>query len=279
MWTDRLKFLFRSGWEYYRNAKTIYDIDSPFLFQLTKSLFDKSNHPTIYQRIEDRRNELKKDHSVFEKKDLGHGSLHSAPGSSEINLSTWVSHSSISPYYGRILNKLVCHMQPRAILELGAAAGISGAYLASGICTGSFITIEGDPMAANLAKRTFEKLSIHIAHVIQGSFEEKLDQVISENPPDLIFIDGNHQSKAVKRYIDSVLTHLPGGIVVIIVDDIRWNEDMYMAWKALAKDQRWQLSIDLFRIGLLIRNEDMKDHQAFKIIESKFKPWHIGLTR
>ena len=279
MRADRLKFLVRSSWEYYRNAKTIYDIDSPFLFQLTQSLFDRDIQPIIFQKIEARRKELKKDPTVFVKKDLGQGSLHFALKSAKIRLSSWVSHSSISPYYGRILHRLVCHLQPKVILELGTAAGISGAYLASGICSGNFITVEADPMAVQVAKKTFEKLSIDIARIEEGAFDEKLDYLLAAYTPQLIFIDGNHQSEALKKYMESFEAHGPGKLAAIVVDDIRWSEDMYMAWQALANDPKWQVSIDLFRLGILIRNIDLKEHQTYKIIETKFKPWRIGLFR
>ena len=67
--------------------------------------------------------------------------------------------------------------------------------------------------------------------------------------------------------------------MIIILDDIRWSPDMYQAWQVLAKDPRWQISIDLNRMGLLIKNPDILHHQEYLIINHGLKPWRLGLLR
>jgi predicted O-methyltransferase YrrM len=276
---DRLKFLWRSGLDYFLNAKTIYDLDAPFVFNLTRSLYDKTNDTPRRIEIEKRRAELRKDKSSFERKDPGQGSLRRKLNSKNIKVSSWIRSSAISPYYGRLLSRLVKFLNPSCMVELGTAAGISGSYLASGSSEGNLITIEGDPTVAQIAGSTFDLLQMRNVTLIPDAFESALPDILSLHTPDLVFIDGNHRGLALSQYIDRLYFHLAPGVSTIIIDDIRWNEDMYGAWKKLAKDPRWQLSIDLLQIGILIKNQNLLQHHSYKIINSVLKPWRLGIFR
>ncbi|MEP7321967.1 MAG: class I SAM-dependent methyltransferase [Saprospiraceae bacterium] len=276
---DRLKFLWRSGLEYFINAKTIHDLDAPFVFNLTRSLYDKSKDSSRRIDIEKRRSELKKDQTTLEREDPGQGSIHAKLNTKKVKVSSWIRSSAISPYYGRILSRLVKFLNPSCMIELGTAAGISGSYLSSGADQASLITIEGDPAIARIAHLTFDHLAMANIKLIPEVFESALPAILTSHAPDLIFIDGNHQSIALSQYIDQVYSKLAPGVSTIIIDDIRWNEDMYSEWKKLSKDTRWQISIDLLRIGILIKNPNILQHHNYKIIHFFLKPWRLGIMR
>ena len=107
---DQLKFLWWSSLEYFKDSKTIYDLDAPFVFNLSKAIFDNKNDPPKFVEIEKRRKFLKKDHTPFERFDFGQGSLNQSLNSERVKISTLVRSSSILPYYGRLLSRLVKYL-------------------------------------------------------------------------------------------------------------------------------------------------------------------------
>jgi hypothetical protein len=48
---------------------------------------------------------------------------------------------------------------------------------------------------------------------------------------------------------------------IFILDDIRWSDDMFDAWNILRSSEKFNVSIDLFRMGILIpRKQQVKEH-------------------
>jgi predicted O-methyltransferase YrrM len=77
---------------------------------------------------------------------------------------------------------------------------------------------------------------------------------------DLVYIDGHHEGKALRNYLDQIMpfTHEQ---TLFLLDDIRWNDDMFKAWNELISDERFHVSIDFFRMGMLSqRNSQAKEH-------------------
>ena len=53
---------------------------------------------------------------------------------------------------------------------------------------------------------------------------------------------------------------------IIILDDIRWSDSMYDAWKKIMNNPKYHLSIDLFRIGIIsLRPGQEKEHFTIKL--------------
>ena len=69
---------------------------------------------------------------------------------------------------------------------------------------------------------------------------------------DLIFIDGHHDGKALLQYLETLSPFIHDE-TIILVDDIRWSDSMFTAWKKLRTDEHFHLTIDLFRCGILMK--------------------------
>jgi predicted O-methyltransferase YrrM len=263
---------------FYFKASTVHTIDSPFVFQLVRALFNREPLPWL-DKIDSIRKKILSEKRTFKRIDLGQGSS-AAPGrQASVELGSWAKRSSIDPFYGGILHRLTKELQPTNLLELGTAVGLSAAYMASAIDQGQLTTIEGDPFLAEVARQTCDTLGFTNVQIKQGSFETVLKTIpLTEKKYQLIYIDGHHHPDAVHQYLDN-LTHTLNGFRAVIVDDIRWSPDMLAGWKSLVKRPEWNLRIDIFRMGILLYHPLLQFPMTIKVAPHWIKPWSLGLWR
>ena len=263
--------------KFYFKADTVHGVDSPFLFSLLMNTVEVRNKNEAIYKIERFKKKLFSLKDKFSRFDLGKGSM--TMKQNQVILGKWAKLSSIDDYNGKLLFHLSSHLKPDKILELGTAAGISALYLATGNPDSRVFTLEADPYLCKLAKQHADDFGLHNIFIKEGDFADTLAPVLNEmHNTDLVFIDGQHHSQALARQIRSVYPYLSKNKVVII-DDIRWSEDMYSAWLNLVKDDRWNISLDLYRMGLLIYNDDIKHRLFKKIMPSRWKRWKLGMFR
>jgi predicted O-methyltransferase YrrM len=113
--------------------------------------------------------------------------------------------------------------------------------------TSKIISLEACP-------ETYQFTSSHLnpfsnIQVINQTFEHFLNE--SQNQIfDFIFIDGHHDGDALLQYLEKLkpFTHSE---TIFLLDDIRWSQSMFDAWNKIKEDKKYNLSIDLFRMGLV----------------------------
>lgn len=159
--------------------------------------------------------------------------------------------SSVAPLWGVFLHLCARSTGARTILELGAAAGISGAYLASSPACARFVTVEGDPARAALARRNIGALN-PAADVFVGAFEDGLDALVPTFTAgvDLVFVDGNKRSGGYIALFDRLSAHLNPAALVIF-DDIQWTS-MAGDWQALRRRVGLSFAISVGRFGVCV---------------------------
>ncbi len=260
---------------FFFKAKTIYKVHSPFLFRLVQRVLEQ---PLTYyeeEAIQVYQNQLSKTDQFIEKLDRGAGS--SVAGN---NNTTSVKHlaniSSASPFKGRMLFHLINEYQLSSILEFGTCLGIGTAYMAKANSSSKIISIEACPNTLVYAKKTLDHLKINQVELINATFEEYLGKLEPTKKFDFIYLDGHHAKEPTIAYFHKLLPHMDPTFCIVVVDDIYWSKGMNEAWKILVEDESFQLSLDFFQFGVLIRNSALTTKEHYPLIQKKFKPWISG---
>ena len=165
--------------------------------------------------------------------------------------------------YAQLLYQMIRHYKCERTLELGTSLGLGTFHLASGNLKGSITTIDGCHNTQMLAKEVGDKEGFTNINYICQDFKSFIngDHTIY----DLIFVDGHHNGKALLDYIDMLIKNSHEN-TIFVLDDIRWSDDMLTAWNQLIADSRFYLSMDFFRMGIIIRRpEQAKEHFSIKI--------------
>lgn len=226
-------------------------------------------------RIESRRAELMADESVVTVMDFGAGSgkenfdLERAKKGVKKQLSVAkITKASKNRMQATLLFKLIRHLKPAHCLEMGSCAGISAAYQAAGLALngkGDIITLEGATNVAEIAKATLDGLKLNHAKVITGPFHETLDAALQEQSPiDFLFNDGHHDGQAVMNYYEAALPCLDK-FSVMFLDDIRWSDSMFSAWKKLSNQPGVCISIDFGRMGMIVLDQQSRLKEQYTI--------------
>ena len=161
---------------------------------------------------------------------------------------------------GELLYHLCKHFKPNRILELGTSIGMGSLYMHLGAPKCKLITIEGCPETFNQAKRNLKKYPIEF---INSTFNDGIKKLNTECF-DLIFIDGHHDGKALLSYVKDLKEYIHDD-TIIVLDDIRWSASMLKSWNLLKNSNEFNLSLDFFRIGVLIkRPQQAKEHFVLK---------------
>ncbi len=119
--------------------------------------------------------------------------------------------ASVPAPVGRQLHAIVHAVGVRRGIELGTCVGISAAYQASALQDAAdvrFVTCEGAPGLAELARRNLGQLGLRRCSVVAGRFDDTLPAVSADLAPiDYAFVDGHHDEAATKRYFELLLSH------------------------------------------------------------------------
>lgn len=247
--------------KYHLNSKGRHDIHSPFVFDLLNKGFKnfipsdlKIYRKTVYKRyLSSKKTILVSDFGAGSKK---MGSIR--------KISNIFKTSSSQGKYADLIYKLSKHFQPKSILELGTSLGVGTFHLYYGNPNTNLVTIEACPetrkVALGYALSPFKK---HIQSV-----EDTFDHYLKTETPqafDLIFIDGHHHGPSLLNYME-ILENWSHDETIFILDDIRWSNDMFEAWNKLIQDDKYHVSIDFFRMGVLVkRTHQQKEHFVLKV--------------
>jgi predicted O-methyltransferase YrrM len=227
-------------------------LQSTFVFNLNETVFRRDKNEERYNAIEKLRAELLHDHRKINVRDFGAG--FGGKVYKELSVDFITRNSSKPPKYARMLSRLVAHLQPKTILELGTSVGISALYQSAGNADATIITLEGCTETAKLARASFAKFPQAKIKVVEGMFVDTLPEVLKEiEQLDYVFIDGHHQLRPTLTYFEICLPKLSENAVVVI-DDINWSDEMREAWEQLKKHPRVPISIDVFMMGILFVN-------------------------
>ena len=173
-------------------------------------------------------------------------------------------NSSSKGKYGKLLYQLAKHYKPMKILELGTSLGNGTLQLSLGNPDALITTVEGCPETAGIAKKNFSSLELQNIELINSTFDDYFSN-LKETTFDLIFIDGHHDGDALLRYLE-IMNPFIDDDTIIILDDIRWSESMLQAWNQIVSSESYNVSVDLFRVGIILRrSQQHKEHFTLRM--------------
>lgn len=238
-------------------------IHSPFVFDFITNVLNDKKKYECYNLIEERRKVLLTDISVIEVEDFGAG-LSVIKTNKRVVKNIAVS-SLKTKKFSQLLFRMVHYYQPKSILELGTSLGITSSYLATANANANVYTCEGAKNIAEIARQNFSFLGLKNIILTEGDFSKTLPSLLAQiQTIDLAFVDGNHRQEPTLNYFHQILNHSTES-TLLIFDDIHWSTEMEQAWEAIQKHPAVTLTIDLFFIGIVSLNSNVKVKQHFII--------------
>ncbi len=260
----RLAAKFLSYWFHSANAKG-HGIHSPFVYNLVHHVLNSAEEPAEVRQIESLRDKLLKDKTVISVTDMGAGSRQIRK--QQRTLAQITSTAVKGRRYNRLLFNLVRHYGLKNGIELGTSMGISTAYITSAPSVKKFITLEGDPAVADVARKNFDSLQLNAIVLQTGNFDDLLKPALKDlQCVDFLFIDGNHREEPTLKYFEWAYPFMNQDLSLIVFDDIHWSREMESAWNKIMQDARVMLTADLFFTGLVFFSKDrFKEKQHFTL--------------
>lgn len=247
------------GLEYikYRwKAKKRHGIHSPFVYTISDVALRRKVGTEDQRKLNVLFSRLSQSKEVIEVQDFGAGS-HSL--GKRRTLSAIFATSSSRGRYGKMLYQLCAHFQPARILEFGTSLGVGTSYMHLGAPESEITTVEACPNTRRVALENIAQLNREKILSVEGTFSAFLDTK-AQGIYNLVYVDGHHDGKALLNYMKR-LAPFTDDQSIFVLDDIRWSDSMFAAWKLLVSSEEFHVSIDLFRCGILIRRpEQEKEH-------------------
>ncbi len=241
------------------NRVNAHGIHSPFVFEFYNEVILKAKR-TPQPKVEALRATLIRSKEVITVNDLGAGSRKSSKP--QRSVSEIAKHAGMSKKQGQLITRIIDFYGFKNGLEIGTSLGIGAAYMATSTHY-SGISIEGCEATARIAQKNLTKEGFSKIEVKVGEFLEVLAD-LSEEKFDFIYIDGNHRKIPTLEYFEYALNHSTEN-AFIIFDDIHWSEEMEEAWEIIQRDERINLSMDLFKLGIISkRSGQRKQHFIVK---------------
>ncbi|UKN03136.1 class I SAM-dependent methyltransferase [Paracrocinitomix mangrovi] len=252
------KELIKAYFKYKTKAVNAHGIHSPFVFEFYNQVIKKAKFVED-KEIQKVYQSFRSSKEVIEVTDLGAGSRVSK--SNKRKLAEIAKIQSIEPKYGKLLSRIIAYYKLKNCIELGTSLGIGTAYLAQN--AQKVYSIEGCPNIAQKAASHLSKMNNVVQK--QGDFAAILPSLLNEiEELDLVYIDGNHRYQATLDYFNMILEKAHNN-TFIVFDDINWSEEMRKAWDEICVDDRINVSMEFFRMGIVLkRKEQVKQHFVLK---------------
>lgn len=251
------------GAKFIIQAKTRHGVHSPYVTNFIDAVL-KDIPTAAGAQINVFRKKLAANSTIVEISDLGAGYDQDRQQKRQVTLQQIVSSSARSRASGEFLARLVHWKKPTTALELGTNIGFSMLYQFSAGPTTQWHTIEGSPNLAKLAQSHFQQFQINPKLHI-GSFQNILPELLKTLLSiDYVLIDGHHTGKSINELCCILIPYLAPEAIVV-VDDIRWNSDMYSGWERIQAMPEFSVTIELFQTGICVYSQSQAT-QHFKLL-------------
>lgn len=255
--------------KYYLKSKTIYDIHSPFLFELIQFCFDQSRLYYDFKHIDQYCRKVYSDQSLIPPSEF-------ASQHRQLNLSIEqiARKAGSSIIHAELLYRIGLYFKPKCILELGSCVGIATFSLGLSNKQSKIFSIEGNEYLCHYAQQSCAKAGLNHLHFKNEIFAHFLEDN-DLSMIDFVYLDGDHKYEPTLKYVRQLL-HKISDTGVIILDDIHWSKPMYDAWTEIQSWPECRCSLETPRLGFVFKSK-MLSPGKFSYIPQILKPWKIGL--
>ena len=245
--------------KYKWQAKGRHGIHSPFVYDFVEKVLENQLNSKELHQANEYHNFLRRCDIEIEFNEFGAGSKSL---NKKRRIKDMFALSSSKGKYGQLLYSIVKHYKPEKIIEFGTSLGVGTLHMHLANKNAEITTVEGCKNTHAFTLKNFPLNNPNVNFIL-SSFEAFCAQEVKKSY-DLIFIDGHHDGEYLLRYL-SLLDDQIHDNTLLILDDIRWSNSMFDAWKKLITDKKYHVSIDLFRVGILVKKPDQaKEHFILK---------------
>ena len=248
--------LFSYSIYYYRAQSNLY-IHSPFIFNWINEL--NAVRTVVNKQINLYRDKLEGNLDFIGFSNLGK--------EKKTTVRNRYRQTSIKDSYGKILQATASYIHASSFVELGTSLGVSTSYIISAqpYIQGTTLdsNLQTSTIAAILSNEIFSSRKVQYAN---GLFQDLLPEIIKKMKRlDFVFIDGDHSSDGTLENLELLRPSLSDNAAVVL-DDIRWNRDMYKAWTIGASLPEFNYAVDFGRMGILFKVNNHSPKQYFTIL-------------
>lgn len=248
-----------SYFKYYLNAKTKYQIHSPFVFEFVQEVLEDQRNYYYFNTIKHFINRIKNDTTPITDPISGLKTKVSAVARAQY----------LSPSVGQLLFKSINYYRPSTLLEFGTGLGLNTLYQCTPSTSLPFHTFEANKALAQVAKENFQILGIRHVQLHSGPIEEKANALLSSSAaPDYIFINCDLPSSFLYQLIK--LSH-SNSMFVINKPHTKGKKH----WDWFCQQETISLTMDLYDIGIAFKRIEQKEKTHFSLIKNRKKPWAI----
>ena len=221
-------------------------IHSPYLYNMVRFLIYDDNSYYCFSQIERERRRLLSASNQLYITDFGSG----VSGSRRV---CDAASSSLMPARdAQMLFRIVNHLHPQIVVELGTSLGITTSYLSVAAGSKSMVyTFEGSRSLLAEAETVWRNLHCGNITPQEGNIDVTLEQFLRLHPRvDFALIDANHRYEPTLRYFD-LLSERSCRSSIIAMDDIHYSVEMGKAWEQVKRHPRVVATMDFYGMGLV----------------------------
>lgn len=245
--------------KYYLNAKTKYQIHSPFVFEFVQEILEDKRNYYYFKTIKHFINRIAGDTT----------SIVDPQNGLKTKVSSVAKQQHLSTSIGELLFKTINHYQPKVALEFGTGLGLNTLYQCTPSSRMQFHTFESSQALAQVAKENFQILGIKHVQLHVGPVEEKTKLLLSTlSPPDYLFINRDLSIS----FLETLLENCNQESMFIINKPHTKGANQ---WNWFCQQDRITLTLDLYEIGIAFRRNEQKERSHFSLIKNIKKPWAI----
>jgi len=235
-------------WKYYFNAKTKYQVHSPFVFEFVEQIVEDDRQYYYFNTIEGYRKQV----SV-----------------TDTSLRNLAKKHSISPEMGRFLFKIVNKYQPKFAIELGTGIGIATLYQCTPSKKMQLYSLEENVGLAKKSQSLLQALGLQNVQFMIGPYEKSVPSVFSKMPQiDLVTIN----ELTTQNLMEKILAQCAKEAVLVFNYPHRTKERLTQ-WEWLKSHPSIRLTVDLYNMGIAFFREEQKEKTHFDLIKAYKKPW------